>query len=132
MSFTCIVAAQHRRPSHVKPGAAEGGIDVGVRDLIVLADPGGNELERHRAPREFKAAQRKLRALQRKAARQVGAWDQIDEAQSSNRRRPGNPRSSQISRVHARVANLRADRIHKLTTPDQPNALGDRHRDPWL
>jgi putative transposase len=109
------VARNIGRPSHVKRGAAVVGIDVGVRDLIVLADPGGNELERHRAPREFKAAQRKLRALQRKAARQVGAWDQI----ARRKQQPSTGWQStqqQISRVHARVANLRADRIHKLTT----------------
>jgi putative transposase len=65
------------RPSHVKPSAPIVGIDAGVKDLVVIADPAGNELRRDGAPRELKAAQRKLRALQRKAARQRGPWDQI-------------------------------------------------------
>ena len=115
VSFTCVVARDTGRLSHVKPGATVVGIDVGVRDLIVVADPCGNELARHRAPRELKAAQRKLRALQRKAARQVGAWDQIARC----KQQPSTGwqcTQQQISRVHARVANLRADRIHKLTT----------------
>ena len=81
----------------------------------MVADPGGNGLHRHRAPRELKHAQQKLRALQRKAARQVGPWDETT-------RRKQQPSTGwqrtqrEISRAHARVANLRQDRIHKLTT----------------
>ena len=91
------------------------GVDAGVKDLIVVADPGGNEVARHRAPRELKRARRKLRALQRKAARQLGPWD----ATTSTQRQPSTGwRRTQrdIGRAHARVAHLRADRIHKLTT----------------
>ncbi len=115
VSFTCIVARNTGRPAHVKPGAAVVGIDVGVKDLVVIADPSGNELRRDRAPRELKQAQRKLRALQRKASRQVGPWD------SSVRRRREPSKAwersrREIGRAHTRVANLRADRMHKLTT----------------
>ena len=115
VSFGCIVARDTGRPAHVKPGAPVVGIDAGVKDLLVVADPHGNELARYRAPREFKAAQRKLRALQRKAARQVGPWDETT-------RRKQQPSTGwqatqrEISRAHARVANLRTDRLHKLTT----------------
>jgi putative transposase len=70
------VAREAGRPAHVKPGAAVVGIDAGVTDLIVVADCAGNELARHRAPRELQQAQRKLRALHRKAARQVGPFDE--------------------------------------------------------
>ena len=115
VALTCIVARQTGRPAHVKPGAAVVGIDAGVKDLIVVADPAGNELARHRAPRELKQAQSKLRALQRKAARQVGPWDPT--AQRRQDPSQGWLRTQrQIGRAHARVANLRADRIHKLTT----------------
>jgi putative transposase len=115
VSFGCIVARDTGRPAHVKPGARVVGIDAGVKDLLVVADPDGNELQRHRAPRELKQAQRKLRALQRKAARQVGPWDQTarrkqDPSKGWQRTR------REISRVHARVADLRTDRLHKLTT----------------
>ena len=99
----------------MKPGTAVVGVDAGVKDLIVVADPGGNEVARHRAPRELKQARRKLRALQRKAARQLGPWD----ATTSTQRQPSTGwRRTQrdIGRAHARVAHLRADRIHKLTT----------------
>ena len=99
----------------MKPGAAVVGIDAGVKDLIVVADPAGGELYRHRAPRELKHAQRKLLPLQRKAARQIGPWDQQSRRQQEPSK--GWQRTQrEISRAHARVANLRADRLHKLTT----------------
>ena len=115
VSLGCIVAREPGRPSHVKPGAGVVGIDAGVKDLIVVADPDGVELARHPAPRELNQAQRKLRALQRKAARQVGPWDETTRC----RRDPsqGWQRTQrEISRVHTRVANLRIDGLHKLTT----------------
>ena len=115
VSFTCIVARDTGRPAHVKRGAAVVGIDAGVKDLLVVADPEGNELERHRAPRELKRAQRTLRALQRKAARQVGRWDEMTRRKQDPSK--GWQRTQrEISHVHARVANLRLDRLHKLTT----------------
>ena len=115
VSLTCIVARGIGRPAHVKPGAAVVGIDVGVKDLIVVADPAGGEMYRHRAPRELNCAQRKLVALQRKAARQIGPWDAT--AQRSQEPSKGWQHTQhEISRAHARVANLRADRLHKLTT----------------
>ncbi|WP_317160519.1 IS607 family element RNA-guided endonuclease TnpB [[Mycobacterium] appelbergii] len=115
VSFTCLVRRGSGRPAHVKSGAAVVGIDAGVKDLIVVADPDGNELARHRAPRELRRAHQKLRAMQRKAARQVGPWD----TSTFTKRRPsrGWERTQRdIARVHARVAQLRADRLHKLTT----------------
>lgn len=115
VSLTCLVQRECGRPAHVRPSTAVVGIDVGVKDLIVLADPAGNELARHRAPRELKAAQRTLRALGRKAARQVGPWDPT----TSTKRAPSRGwlrTQADIGRAHARVANLRADRVHKLTT----------------
>ena len=76
VSFTCIVARHHARPQHVKAGAAVVGIDVGVKDLVVVAASDGTQVERIRAPRELGQAQRELRALQRKAARQIGPRDE--------------------------------------------------------
>jgi putative transposase len=116
VSFTCLVQRETgRRPAHVRHGAPVVGIDVGVKDLIVAATPAGAELERLPAPRELKQAQRRLRALQRKAARQHGPWNE----HARTRREPSagwTRTQGQISKAHARVANLRADRLHKLTT----------------
>jgi putative transposase len=119
--FTALVAREIGRPAHVKAGAAVIGIDAGVKDLLVVADPNGTELARHRAPRELKAADRTLRALQRKAARQVGSWDPVARSRRDASR--GWVRTqAEIGRAHARIARLRADRIHKLTT-----MLAQRH-----
>jgi len=81
----------------------------------VVAGPDGNGVERHRAPRALPQAQRKLRALQRKAARQVGPWDETTKGKQDPSKGWQRTRR-EISRVHARVANLRIDRLHKLTT----------------
>jgi putative transposase len=115
VSFTCIVQRDTGRPADVKPGAAVVGIDAGVKDLIVIADPCGNEPARYAAPREFRLAHRTLRALQRKAARQVGPWYE----RTRRRQEPSKGwrrTQREISRAHARVANLRADRLHKITS----------------
>ncbi|MGZ8817648.1 MAG: IS607 family element RNA-guided endonuclease TnpB [Mycobacterium sp.] len=114
VSFGCLVQRDTGRPAHAKSGAAVVGIDVGVKDLLVVAHPDGTELARHRAPRELKRAQRKLRALQRKGARQVGPWDGI--ARRTREPSKGWRRTQHtIGGVHARVANLRTDRLHNLT-----------------
>lgn len=91
------------------------GVDVGVRDLLVVADGDGVELERVRAPRHLAQAQHRLRALQRKAARQVGPYD--PETQRS-REPSARWRATQalVSRAHAKVANLREDALHQATT----------------
>lgn len=116
VSFACLVQrAAGRRPAHVPAGDPVVGIDMGVKDLIVLATPDGRNLERMRAPRELRQAQLVLRALQRKAARQVGPWD----AENKRRRQASagwEDTQRQVATAHARVAQLRGDRMHKLTT----------------
>jgi putative transposase len=116
VSFTCLVQRETgRRPVPARPGARVVGIDVGVKDLIVVATPEGTELQRLRAPKDLTQAQRKLRALHRKAARQTGPWD----AHHGRTQQPsaGWQRTQrQAAKAHARVANLRTDRLHKLTT----------------
>lgn len=48
------------------------GVDVGVKDLLVVAAPDGTEIARVPAPKSLAKAQSRLRALQRRTARQVG------------------------------------------------------------
>lgn len=116
VSFTCAV---RRRPAtlfaSVTADVPVVGIDAGVKDLLVVAGPDGIEIARHTAPREFKRALRKLRALQRKAARQRGPWN-VAARQKQDASRGWESTQAEITRAHARVANLRANRIHKLTT----------------
>ncbi|WP_343708982.1 IS607 family element RNA-guided endonuclease TnpB [Mycobacterium sp.] len=116
VSFTCAVRRQPARlVAGVTADAPVVGIDAGVKDLLVVATPDGIEIARHTAPRELKRALRKLRALQRKAARQRGPWNAAAR-QKQDASRGWESTQVEMTRAHARVANLRADRIHKLTT----------------
>lgn len=114
VSFTCVVERAARRPAHVKRIAPVVGVDLGIKDLVVAATPDGREVMRVQAPKELKQASRKLRALQRKAARQAGPWDPV----AKTRREPSNAwqrTQHAITKQHVRVANLRRDRLHKIT-----------------
>ena len=93
------------------------GVDVGVKagSLLVIAAPDGREIGRVPAPKSLTAAQGRLRALQRKAARQQGPWDP-----GTRTRRPPSKRwartNRRIGRVHAHAAAVRRDVLHKATT----------------
>jgi len=75
------------------------GLDVGSRFLAVASD--GRAWEN---PRALRRAQRKLKKLSRKLARQ---------AKGSNRRRDTVAR---IGRLHYRIANIRKHAIHQVTS----------------
>ena len=114
-SFQVEQRNPHRRPEPKRGVPQSVGIDIGVKDLIVVATPAGVEVERIRAPHALAHAQAQMRTLQRKAARQVGPWD----PETRTRRAPSagwRHTQDRIRRAHARVANLRADHMHKATT----------------
>lgn len=75
------------------------GIDLGLKDFAVLSDG-----ERAPAPKFYRRGQRKLRKAQR----------------ALSRRKPGSNRrakaKAKVARLHQKVANQRADFLHKLTT----------------
>jgi putative transposase len=100
------------------------GVDVGVKagSLLVVASPDGREIERVPAPKSLTAAQARLRALQRKAARQAGPFDPTTKIkrQPSARWRKTQRR---IGRTHAHAAAVRRDVLHKATTD-----LAQRHQ----
>jgi putative transposase len=115
VSFVAHVLRVLERPAHVMTCVDIVGIDVGVRDLVVVATPDGMELERVEAPRELRKAENRLKTLQRKAARRRGPWDPAMRA----RREPSQgwrKTQAMIKHAHARVANLRIDHLHKTTT----------------
>jgi putative transposase len=102
VSFGCEV---HRRvgspthPDHVV------GVDVGVKALAVIST--GEVVEN---PKPLSLAAKRIARHQRRLARQ----------QTGGRAEPASRRSrvtrQKITRTHARVANLRADALHKVTT----------------
>jgi putative transposase len=96
LSFT--VEVQRTIPAgNGKPSVV--GVDVGVRHLAVLST--GQIITN---PRALEQSLRKLRRLHRQLARRTPG------SRRKNRTR------QRLARVHARVANLRRDALHKLTT----------------
>ncbi|MEU9828878.1 IS607 family element RNA-guided endonuclease TnpB [Micromonospora chersina] len=104
VAFCVEVDRVERTPA--RPQAVVG-VDVGVRCLAVLST-GGVEPN----PRHLDHAMRRLRKLARRMSRRVGP-------DRSSGQRPSNRWEStrlQLMRANARVANLRRDGLHKLTT----------------
>ncbi|HEY8503753.1 MAG TPA: IS607 family element RNA-guided endonuclease TnpB, partial [Gemmataceae bacterium] len=96
VSFTCEV---ERGPKAPRFPDAVIGADVGLRCLAVLST--GEEVPN---PRPLRRARRKLARLNRELARRQPGSRNREET----RRR--------LARLHARVANIRRDAMHKLTT----------------
>jgi transposase len=105
-SFT--VEVQRRSPNYLQVDALVG-VDVGIRHLAVLST--GQVVAN---PRPLDQAQRRLRRPNRQLARRHGprAPDGARRAPSTGWRRT----RRRLARAHARVANLRRDSLHKLTT----------------
>lgn len=111
-----VLVAGKSRPAHTRRSPHPvAGVDVGVKDLMVVATPAGVELDRIAAPKPLAAAQDRLRALQRRAARQHGPYDPVTETRQQPSKRWLRTRA-RIGRVHARATNIRAHEIHQTTT----------------
>ncbi|MER6678508.1 RNA-guided endonuclease TnpB family protein, partial [Streptomyces sp. NPDC000983] len=87
------------------------GIDLGVKTLAVMADSTG-EIREVANPRHLEAALKQLRRASRVVSRRRGP-DRRSGQKPSKRWDKAN---AQRNKVHHRVANLRADALHKLTT----------------
>ncbi len=101
MSFT--VEEERDVPEcHARPGTAVG-IDLGVKTLLTGVDGQGNMVT-VQGPRPLRAALRRLRRASR----------------AHSRKQPGSARrrgaAARLGRMHARVANVRADALHKATS----------------
>jgi putative transposase len=114
-SFQVIVEGK-ARPAHARRSDyAMVGVDVGVKDLLVVASPDGVEVARIPAPKPLGRAQSRLRAAQRHAARRYGPYD----AETKARREPSKRwqrANARVGRIHARVAAIRTQEIHQATT----------------
>jgi IS605 OrfB family transposase len=104
VSYTVEVDRAVRTPA--RPGSTLG-VDVGVKHLAVLST---GELVPN--PRHLSDALHGLRALNRALSRKTGP-DRRTGRRPSNRWQRA---SARLGRAHARVANLRRDGLHKLTT----------------
>jgi putative transposase len=101
VSFTCEVdrAIPGR---HARPGSAIG-IDLGVKALLTGVDDAG-KVVRIAGPKPLRASLRKLRRASRAHSRKARG--------SANRRK----HAAALARIHARVASVRADALHKATS----------------
>lgn len=101
VSFT--VEAERDIPErHARPGSAVG-IDLGVKTLLTGVDDKGRVLDII-GPRALRRSLRKLRRASRAHSRKRPG--------SANRRRS----AVRLARIHAGVANVRADALHKATS----------------
>ncbi|WP_443050847.1 IS607 family element RNA-guided endonuclease TnpB [Streptomyces sp. H27-D2] len=105
VSFTVEVQRAERRPA--RPDAVIG-VDLGVKTLAVFSD--GRPATEN--PKHYDQARRKLAALSRAVSRKIGP-DRRTGRQPSRRWQAANDLRN---RVHHRVANLRREGIHQLTT----------------
>lgn len=104
VSFTVEVKRAERRPA--RPDSVVG-VDVGIKHLAVLST---GELVNN--PCHLVTAQQQMRALGRALSRKVGPDRRTGRRASKRWERA----AARLSRAHARVANLRRDGLHKLTT----------------
>ena len=101
VSFTCEV--ERAVPElHPRLGTAIG-IDLGVTTLLTGVDDAGTVIT-VAGPKALKSSLRKLRRASRAHSRKVRG--------GANRRKA----AARLARIHARVANVRADALHKATT----------------
>jgi putative transposase len=116
-----VIVAAKTRPAHAGRSPHRVGVDVGVKDLLVVATSDGVEVARIAAPKPLTRAQSRLRAAQRRAARRCGPYD----PETKTRREPSKRwqrANARVRRIHATVAAIRAQEIHQATT-----ALATRH-----
>jgi putative transposase len=96
VSFTCEVEREPKRP---QCPAAVVGVDAGLRHLAVLSTG-----EKVPNPRPLKQALRTLARLNRELARRKPGSKNREETRK------------RLARLHARIARIRRDALHKLTT----------------
>lgn len=124
VAFQTIVQRAVAVPAHVGRRDSVVGIDVGVKAdaLLVVGTAQGREIGREPAPKSYTAAQARLRALQRKSARQHGPYDPATKTRQQPSKR-WQRTQRRIGRTHAHVAAVRRDVLDKATT-----ALAQQHQ----
>jgi putative transposase len=101
VSFT-VEVEQKQAEWPARPGSAVG-IDLGVKTLLTGVDDRG-QLLAVIGPKSLRSSMRKLKRASREHSRKAKG--------SANRRKS----AARLARIHAKVANVRADSLHKATT----------------
>ncbi|MFJ6017797.1 IS607 family element RNA-guided endonuclease TnpB [Nocardiopsis alba] len=109
--FVSLQVEVERAIATPKRSEAVAGVDLGVKSLAVVADHTG-QVHHVANPHHLKNELKRLRRASRKVSRRQGPDRRVGK-EPSNRWREAN---TERRRIHHRVANLRQDSIHKLTT----------------
>ncbi len=109
--FVSFSVEMKRAAAAVTRPDAVAGIDLGVKTLAIIADNSGTIAE-HPNPRHLKTAQKQLRRASRMVSRRRGPDRRTGQKPSRRWKQANRARN----RIHHRVANLRMDTLHKLTT----------------
>lgn len=84
------------------------GVDLGIKTLAVLSNGETFEL-----PKKIKQSRKKLSRESRKLSRKQHSRSKNDNTPKSNNYKK---QQIKVAKVHARIANIRKDALHKLTT----------------
>jgi transposase len=106
VSFTCEVQRAQRTP---RQPATRVGVDVGVKHLAVIST---GEVIDNSAP--LQANFRKLRRQTRQLARCQGPRDPVGGRRAPSRN--WHEAKARVTKIHARIANLRQEALHQLTS----------------
>jgi putative transposase len=101
VSFT-VETERSVATARLRPGSVIG-VDLGVKTLLTGADDTG-KVFKVTGPKPLRASLRRLRRVSRAHSRKTQG--------SANRRKS----AARLARIHARIANIRADALHKTTT----------------
>ena len=104
--FVCVRACAQRPQTNTEPrcAAPRVGVDIGERVLAVVATPDGQILDRVENPKPLTKALAELRRLDRKLSRQQKGSNRYIKTRKERQE------------LYRRVACVRQDAVHKLTT----------------
>ncbi|WP_240797277.1 IS607 family element RNA-guided endonuclease TnpB [Streptomyces sp. F001] len=109
--FVSFQAEVEREITRVTRPDATVGVDLGVKHLAVMADSTG-EIRYESNPKHLDGSLKLLRFHSRRVSRRQGPDKRTGQKPSKRWEKA----DAQRNRVHHRVANLRTDALHKLTT----------------
>ncbi|WP_396912846.1 IS607 family element RNA-guided endonuclease TnpB [Mycolicibacterium sp.] len=115
VAFSVELTVGHTQRHRRRRRLAVVGVDLGITHLAVLSTPVPGVSDEHGMvanPDDLEKALKQLRRLQRQAARRRGRDKRTGATPSARWLRT----QAQINQLHARIANARADGLHKLTT----------------
>jgi putative transposase len=114
-AFQVEVERDHRPPARPMVAA---GVDLGITHLAVIADTDGGVWYEPN-PRHLDHALKDLAQANRRLSRRVGPTGYDPDTGAKTQRTPSRrweKAKARLAQVHTRVADLRADGLHQLTT----------------